>query len=143
MSHCFPVICLWYTKNESWSFLFNNFSHHIFFGLVSYMWFELVYLYVAPKFVCTWILQEVLNLYARELPTMNYAANTGKQSMFLERCVSNGYRMLLLPIFLLQAYTSFKIHCPYLLITIWTMLILAPILLIICLLKALWRWRTS
>ncbi|XP_022766618.1 uncharacterized protein LOC111311476 isoform X2 [Durio zibethinus] len=35
-------------------------------------------------------LQEVLKLYNGELPTMNYAANTGKQSMFLERCVSNG-----------------------------------------------------
>ncbi|XP_052177059.1 uncharacterized protein LOC127791239 isoform X2 [Diospyros lotus] len=41
--------------------------------------------------------QEVLNIYTKELPTMNYAANTGKQSMFLERCVSNGkYCTLLL-----------------------------------------------
>ncbi|PWA44870.1 Acyl-CoA N-acyltransferase [Artemisia annua] len=36
------------------------------------------------------LLQEILNLYAKELPSMNYAANTGKKSMFLERCVSNG-----------------------------------------------------
>ncbi|KAJ0042578.1 hypothetical protein Pint_17789 [Pistacia integerrima] len=42
-------------------------------------------------------LQEVLNIYTRELPTMNYAANTGKQSMFLEKCVLNGkYCTLLL-----------------------------------------------
>lgn len=38
-----------------------------------------------------WVLQEVLEMYMRELPTMNYAANTGKQSMFLEKCVMNGY----------------------------------------------------
>ncbi|MFS7943343.1 putative transcription regulator GNAT family [Helianthus anomalus] len=36
------------------------------------------------------LLQEVLTLYVKELPSMNYAANTGKKSMFLERCVSNG-----------------------------------------------------
>ncbi|KDP26207.1 hypothetical protein JCGZ_22453 [Jatropha curcas] len=42
-------------------------------------------------------LQEVLRIYTRELPTMNYAANTGKQSMFLEKCVSSGkYCSLLL-----------------------------------------------
>ncbi|KAK6244237.1 hypothetical protein QUC31_010646 [Theobroma cacao] len=42
-------------------------------------------------------LQEALKLYNGELPTMNYAANTGKQSMFLERCLSNGkYCTLLL-----------------------------------------------
>ncbi|CAK7342698.1 unnamed protein product [Dovyalis caffra] len=40
---------------------------------------------------------EVLEIYTRELPTMSYAANTGKQSMFLEKCVSNGkYCTLLL-----------------------------------------------
>lgn len=36
-------------------------------------------------------LQEVLQMYMTELPGMNYAANTGKQSKFLERCVTNGY----------------------------------------------------
>ncbi|KAD5317495.1 hypothetical protein E3N88_17441 [Mikania micrantha] len=36
------------------------------------------------------LLQEALTLYVKELPSMNYAANTGKKSMFLERCVSNG-----------------------------------------------------
>ncbi|XP_076896307.1 uncharacterized protein LOC143549249 [Bidens hawaiensis] len=36
------------------------------------------------------LLQEILTLYVKELPSMNYAANTGKKSMFLERCVSNG-----------------------------------------------------
>ncbi|KAL6134013.1 hypothetical protein ACLB2K_066246 [Fragaria x ananassa] len=42
-------------------------------------------------------LQEVLNMYIRELPAMNFAANTGKHSMFLERCVTNGkYCTLLL-----------------------------------------------
>ncbi|KAK7244490.1 hypothetical protein RIF29_39313 [Crotalaria pallida] len=42
-------------------------------------------------------LQEVLQLYKRELPAMNYAANTGKQSKFLERCMTNGkYRTLLM-----------------------------------------------
>ncbi|KAH9621859.1 hypothetical protein KSS87_019600 [Heliosperma pusillum] len=35
-------------------------------------------------------LQEILNLYTKELPGMNYAANTGKQSPFLQRCVSSG-----------------------------------------------------
>ncbi|PON64550.1 Histone acetyltransferase type B, catalytic subunit [Trema orientale] len=42
-------------------------------------------------------LQEVLKMYTTELPEMNYAANTGKQSMFLEKCVMNGkYCTLLL-----------------------------------------------
>ncbi|KAG4396194.1 hypothetical protein GLYMA_19G134000v4 [Glycine max] len=42
-------------------------------------------------------LQEVLQMYMTELPGMNYAANTGKQSKFLERCVTNGkYRTLLI-----------------------------------------------
>ncbi|KAK7336508.1 hypothetical protein VNO77_17050 [Canavalia gladiata] len=42
-------------------------------------------------------LQEVLQMYMTELPGMNYAANTGKQSRFLERCVTNGkYRTLFL-----------------------------------------------
>ncbi|KAL3637196.1 hypothetical protein CASFOL_019495 [Castilleja foliolosa] len=43
------------------------------------------------------LLQEVLTLYMKELPAMNYAANTGKESTFLERCVTNGkYCTLLL-----------------------------------------------
>ncbi|XP_058078586.1 uncharacterized protein LOC131226895 [Magnolia sinica] len=43
------------------------------------------------------LLQDVLKLYMKELPAMNYAANTGKESLFLERCVSNGkYRTLVL-----------------------------------------------
>ncbi|KAL3585273.1 hypothetical protein D5086_012140 [Populus alba] len=42
-------------------------------------------------------LEEVLKIYTRELPAMNYAANTGKQSMFLEKCISKGkYCTLLL-----------------------------------------------
>ncbi|XP_021675547.2 uncharacterized protein LOC110661261 isoform X2 [Hevea brasiliensis] len=42
-------------------------------------------------------LQEALKIYTIELPAMNYSANTGKQSMFLEKCVSNGkYCSLLL-----------------------------------------------
>ncbi|KAI4300842.1 hypothetical protein L6164_034172 [Bauhinia variegata] len=41
--------------------------------------------------------QEVLQMYRTELPGMNFAANTGKQSKFLERCVNNGkFRTLLL-----------------------------------------------
>ncbi|CAI9297660.1 unnamed protein product [Lactuca saligna] len=36
------------------------------------------------------LLQEILSLYTKELPSMNYAANTGKKSMFLNKCVSNG-----------------------------------------------------
>ncbi|XP_010672949.2 uncharacterized protein LOC104889428 [Beta vulgaris subsp. vulgaris] len=36
------------------------------------------------------LLQETLSLYMKELPAMNYAANTGKQSSFLERCISSG-----------------------------------------------------
>ncbi|ESQ52863.1 hypothetical protein EUTSA_v10016390mg [Eutrema salsugineum] len=35
-------------------------------------------------------LQEVLKLYSKELPDMKYASNTGKQSAFLETCVSKG-----------------------------------------------------
>ncbi|XP_073222101.1 uncharacterized protein [Cicer arietinum] len=47
--------------------------------------------------ICKSYLQEVLQMYMAELPGMNYAANTGKQSKFLERCVTNGkYRTLLL-----------------------------------------------
>ncbi|KAM3234563.1 hypothetical protein P3L10_014599 [Capsicum annuum] len=36
------------------------------------------------------LLQDVLNIYSKELPDMNYAANTGKESQFLERCLLNG-----------------------------------------------------
>ncbi|GAB4851684.1 hypothetical protein Ancab_031088 [Ancistrocladus abbreviatus] len=39
---------------------------------------------------CKSLLKEVLNLYMKELPAMNYAANTRKESTFLERCVLNG-----------------------------------------------------
>ncbi|GAB2221649.1 hypothetical protein Droror1_Dr00012834 [Drosera rotundifolia] len=43
------------------------------------------------------LLKEVVELYTKELPGMSYAANTGKESNFLERCVSNGkYCTLLL-----------------------------------------------
>ncbi|KAF8104633.1 hypothetical protein N665_0170s0009 [Sinapis alba] len=35
-------------------------------------------------------LQQVLKLYSKELPDMNYASNTGKHSVFLVRCVSKG-----------------------------------------------------
>ncbi|KAF5181309.1 Mediator of dna damage checkpoint protein [Thalictrum thalictroides] len=43
------------------------------------------------------LLQEALKVYVKELPAMNYAANTGKESNFLERCVSSGkYCTLLL-----------------------------------------------
>ncbi|XP_077218730.1 N-acetyltransferase isoform X2 [Tasmannia lanceolata] len=43
------------------------------------------------------LLKKVLNLYKKELPMMNYAANTGKESAFLERCVLSGkYRTLLM-----------------------------------------------
>ncbi|KAF6160177.1 hypothetical protein GIB67_016613 [Kingdonia uniflora] len=48
----------------------------------------------------TWVqpwVTEVLRMYMNELPTMKYAANTGKESLFLERCVLNGkYCTLLL-----------------------------------------------
>ena len=39
-------------------------------------------------------IQQVLKLYSKELPDMNYASNTRKQSAFLERCVSKGYYIL-------------------------------------------------
>uniref|UniRef100_A0A0D9WFW9 BRCT domain-containing protein n=1 Tax=Leersia perrieri TaxID=77586 RepID=A0A0D9WFW9_9ORYZ len=43
------------------------------------------------------LLQEVLLLYKKELPTMDYAANTGRKSGFLEKCVTNGkYKTLVL-----------------------------------------------
>ncbi|KAF2601404.1 hypothetical protein F2Q70_00024434 [Brassica cretica] len=35
-------------------------------------------------------LEQVLKLYSKELPDMNYASNTRKQSAFLERCVAKG-----------------------------------------------------
>ncbi|KAG6528382.1 uncharacterized protein LOC122041593 [Zingiber officinale] len=42
-------------------------------------------------------LQEVLKLYTEELPSMNYAANTGKKSPFLEKCILSGkYQTLIL-----------------------------------------------
>ncbi|GAA0171031.1 hypothetical protein LIER_25165 [Lithospermum erythrorhizon] len=36
------------------------------------------------------LIQKILDMYKEELPAMNYAANTGKQTKFLEKCVSNG-----------------------------------------------------
>ncbi|XP_051202857.1 uncharacterized protein [Lolium perenne] len=43
------------------------------------------------------LLQDVLMLYKNELPTMDYAANTGKKSGFLEKCVMGGkYKTLIL-----------------------------------------------
>ncbi|KAF0922789.1 hypothetical protein E2562_002041 [Oryza meyeriana var. granulata] len=43
------------------------------------------------------LLQEVLLLYKQELPTMDYAANTGRKSGFLEKCITNGkYKTLVL-----------------------------------------------
>ncbi|XP_073018693.1 uncharacterized protein [Primulina eburnea] len=36
------------------------------------------------------LVQEAFSLYTKELTAMNYAANTGKESMFLQRCVTNG-----------------------------------------------------
>ncbi|CAM6117928.1 unnamed protein product [Calypogeia fissa] len=36
------------------------------------------------------ILQDVLKLYVQELPAMKYAANTGKESRFLENCIFGG-----------------------------------------------------
>ncbi|KAK1278602.1 hypothetical protein QJS04_geneDACA023857 [Acorus gramineus] len=43
------------------------------------------------------LLKEALRIYTTELPAMNYAANTGKESQFLERCLSSGkYRTLIL-----------------------------------------------
>ncbi|GLJ53800.1 hypothetical protein SUGI_1148380 [Cryptomeria japonica] len=43
------------------------------------------------------LLEEVLKLYSKELPMMSYAANTGKESPFVERCVTGGkYCTLLL-----------------------------------------------
>jgi len=36
------------------------------------------------------LLQEVLTLYKEELPSMSYAADTGRKSGFLEKCTTNG-----------------------------------------------------
>jgi hypothetical protein len=33
-------------------------------------------------------------LYKQELPTMDYAADTGTKSGFLEKCTTNGYKPL-------------------------------------------------
>ncbi|KAJ4980143.1 hypothetical protein NE237_010923 [Protea cynaroides] len=61
---------------------------------------QLFFLIVNPKDIDSRsksLLQEVLIIYMKELPAMNYAANTGKESLFLERCVLNGkYCTLLL-----------------------------------------------
>ncbi|PHU16710.1 hypothetical protein BC332_12405 [Capsicum chinense] len=52
------------------------------------------YIELLPCIVLTRLLsmlwQDVLNIYSKELPDMNYAANTGKESQFLERCLLNG-----------------------------------------------------
>ncbi|KAM0839428.1 hypothetical protein ACQ4PT_060323 [Festuca glaucescens] len=43
------------------------------------------------------LLQEVLMLYKNELPTMDYAADTGRKSGFLEKCIMGGkYKTLIL-----------------------------------------------
>ncbi|KAH7677128.1 Acyl-CoA N-acyltransferase protein [Dioscorea alata] len=43
------------------------------------------------------LLQETLKIYTKELPTMNYAANTGRESLFLEKSLLNGkYNTLIL-----------------------------------------------
>ncbi|AQK85527.1 N-acetyltransferase [Zea mays] len=43
------------------------------------------------------LLEEVLMLYKKELPTMDYAADTGRKSGFLETCTTNGkYKTLIL-----------------------------------------------
>ena len=39
------------------------------------------------------IFQEVLTLYKEELPSMTYAADTGRKSGFLEKCTTNGYKL--------------------------------------------------
>lgn len=36
------------------------------------------------------LLEEVFKLYSKELPMMSYCANTGKESPFVERCVTRG-----------------------------------------------------
>ncbi|OVA13858.1 GNAT domain [Macleaya cordata] len=58
------------------------------------------FLVINPKYIDSHsksLLQDVLRIYVEELPAMNYAANTGKQSQFLEKCVFNGkYCTLLL-----------------------------------------------
>ncbi|XP_020585845.1 uncharacterized protein LOC110028365 [Phalaenopsis equestris] len=56
-------------------------------------WVDHTFMLLNPKDVDSRsksLLQEALKLYMEELPTMNYAANTGKASRFLERCLSNG-----------------------------------------------------
>lgn len=57
-------------------------------------WVNIFYLFqlivVLKTLWCTSYVQEVLTLYMKELPAMNFAANTGKESMFLQRCVTNG-----------------------------------------------------
>ncbi|KAG2316649.1 hypothetical protein Bca52824_019771 [Brassica carinata] len=59
-------------------------------------------------------LQQVLKLYSKELPDMNYASNTRKQSTFLERCVSKRplrvTRTLFLPYDLDEPRASTLVH---------------------------------
>ncbi|XP_039128831.1 uncharacterized protein LOC120264968 isoform X3 [Dioscorea cayenensis subsp. rotundata] len=58
------------------------------------------YLLVNPKNAdeqSKFLLQETLKIYTKELPTMNYAANTGRESLFLEKSLLNGkYNTLIL-----------------------------------------------
>ncbi|KAL5546445.1 hypothetical protein UlMin_006132 [Ulmus minor] len=79
-----------YSKSEEKEELDRGFSHGE----------EVSFVLINPKDVnnsSRSYLQEVLKMYMKELPAMNYAANTGKQSTFLEKCVMNGkYCTLLL-----------------------------------------------
>lgn len=71
---------------------FQYYSCYILYGKDE--WINIFYLFqliaVLKPLWCTSYMQEVLTLYMKELPAMNFAANTGKESMFLQRCVTNG-----------------------------------------------------
>lgn len=73
------------------------------------------YIELLPCIVLTRLLsmlwQDVLNIYSKELPDMNYAANTGKESQFLERCLLNGYKHV---VYMLLTHSfSTILHCCY------------------------------
>ncbi|KAL0929004.1 hypothetical protein M5K25_000943 [Dendrobium thyrsiflorum] len=62
-------------------------------GMRTLTWADHTFVLLNPKDVDSRsksLLQEALKIYMEELPTMSYAANTGKASQFLERCLSSG-----------------------------------------------------
>ncbi|XP_020690991.2 uncharacterized protein LOC110105727 isoform X2 [Dendrobium catenatum] len=76
----------YYSRRQSKDCLQDN-------GMRTRTWADHTFMLLNPKDVDSRsksLLQEALKIYMEELPTMSYAANTGKASQFLERCLSSG-----------------------------------------------------